>query len=416
MLKIDDLAPALQTLFGPVADELAVAERFCRRRRALTGRAFARALVFGWLARPGAPLEAFADGLGVTPQALHARVGPAAAAFLAALLGRAVGLALAAAPAAAPLLRRFGGVYAEDLTDLGRAGKALVRYEVAGGGVDALSVLPAAAAEAPASAALPPLPAGSLRLADRGFFDAAALRRLTAGGVHWVTRVPTAAKVAAGAGDAAGAFVPLADWLDGLPGDAADTAARVGEGDPVAGRLVARRCPPAVAAERLRRLEATARRKNRPVSARQRVLCAWTVYFTDLPADRFGPAELEVLYRCRWQVELLFKRLKSLGGVVAGRGRRPDRHRVEALAKLLAAVVAEWAALTAGGPLAAVGPVPRHHRVRAAADRLAAALDAAPAVAEVLASLARAFGRLPRRRRRRSPSTRQLVFRPRLAT
>ncbi len=411
MLKLTDLAPALQHLFGPVADRLAAETGFCQRRRVLTGPAFARTLALGWLARPDAPLEALvaAAGLPVTPQAAHARVGPEAAEFLARLLAHAV--ATAHAPAAnAPLLRRFNGVYAEDLTDLGPAGKALVRYDIAAGTIAALELLPADAAEVPAAAARPTPPPGSVRLADRGFFDAAALKRLTAAGVHWVTRIRTGTKVSA----AGAAFVPLADWLAGRVAGRVDRAVRVGEGDPVAGRLIARRCPPAVAAERRRRLAKTARRKGQLGGRAAQVLCEWTVYFTDLPADRFGEAELEVLYRCRWQVELLFKRLKSLGGVGKCGGRRPDRHRVETLAKLLAAVVAEWATLLGGGPLATTAPVARVRLVRAAADRLAATVGRVGDLVAVLAGLLAAFRRLPKRRRRRSPSTRQLVYRPRV--
>jgi hypothetical protein len=412
MLQITDLAPTLQTLFGDTADELATQTRFCLRRRHLSGSRFARLLVFGWLGRPTAPLEALlaSSDLPVTSQALHARVNAAAAEFLAALLTRALGLVVSASAATIPLLRRFPGVYAEDLTDLGDTGKALVRYELAGGAIETLEVLGPKASEVASSQALPPLPPGSLRLADRGFFDGAALRRLTAEGIHWVTRVPTAAKVSvSNAG-----FVPLADWLAGLEGDPADVAAIVGETDPVAGRLTVRRCPPAVAAERLRRAEATARRKGRPVGDQQRALCGWTVYFTNLPANCWRATELEVLYRCRWQVELLFKRFKSLGGVGSCGGRKPERHRVELLAKLLAAVVAEWASLLGGGPLAVIGPVPRQRRVRAAADALRTALECREALIAVLAGVVAAFRRMAKRRRRKSPSTRQLLFRPRL--
>jgi hypothetical protein len=408
-LRIADLAPALQALFTTDADRLAAQVGFVRRRRRLTPAAFAQTLTFGWMARPDAPLAEFAADLGVSPQAVDARLA-AAAEFVRALLRRAVA-AVVGRPEAIPLLRSFRGVYAEDLTDLGPgAGKALVRYELTGGAIDVVDVLPATAAEVPSSRALPPLPAGAVRLADRGFFDAGELRRLSAGGVRWVTRVPTAVTVRP-VGQTG--FTPLADWLARQPGAAADVPAEVCGSDPVGGRLVARRCPPGVAAERVRRAARTAARKGRRVSDRQRVLCGWVVLFTDLPADRYGPAELDVLYRCRWQVELLFKRFKSLGGVGASRGRRAARRRVEALVKLLAAVVAEWAALLGGGPLGRVGPVARVRRARAAAWRLGRAV-AGGDVAAVLADLIAGFARLAHRRRRRSPSTRQLLFRPRV--
>ena len=47
------------------------------------------------------------------------------------------------------------------------------------------------------------------------------------------------------------------------------------------------------------------------------------VLITDLPAETFTPEEICVLYRVRWQVELLYKAWKSGGGVGRSRGRRP---------------------------------------------------------------------------------------------
>src|SRR5439155_387036 len=77
-------------------------------------------------------------------------------------------------------------------------------------------------------------------------------------------------------------------------------------------RLTARRCPPEVAARRRQKLRAYTRsKKGREPSARQLVLCDWLVLATNVPADRLTAVELWVVYRCRWQVELLFKRGKQ---------------------------------------------------------------------------------------------------------
>ena len=234
-LTIAGLAPVLQTLFTADADRLAAQTKFCRRRRALTGSAFAQALTFGWMARPDAPVEELAADLPIRAPALDARFTDAAADFLKALLGHAIAAAPGGRPEAIPLLRGFRGVDAEDMTDLGEgAGKALVRHEVTGGALDALEVLPASASEVPSSRALPPLPPGALRSADRGFFDGGELRRLSERGVRWVTRVPTAVGVRP---EGAAAFEPLA----GLRGDTADAPVEVSASDPAAGRLVARR-------------------------------------------------------------------------------------------------------------------------------------------------------------------------------
>ena len=63
MNQVTALAACLQELFGPLADFLAVWVGFVRRRRALTGSAVARALVFRWMADPEATLEDIASDL-----------------------------------------------------------------------------------------------------------------------------------------------------------------------------------------------------------------------------------------------------------------------------------------------------------------------------------------------------------------
>ena len=409
---IPQLASVLQSLFTADADRLAKETGFVKRVRKIGGGDFARALVFGWLDRPDATVEELAEGLPVTPAALDFRITDTACDFLRALLSLAVGYAVAGSPLAAPLLRSFRGVYIEDMTDLGRhAGKALVRYELTSGRVESLEVLPAKASEVPSSRRLEPLPAGSLRLADRAFFDGGELRGMSDRGAHFITRVPTATLVWFGG---CGQFEPITDWLHRQTADCLDVPALASEADPVAGRLLARRCPKAVAAKRLRSLEKTARRKQRVVSRRQRIMCKWEVFLTDLPADTYGPAEIEVLGRCRWQVELLFKRFKSLGGVGDSRGLRPARRMAEVLAKLLGALISEWAAMLDGGPLARTSPTARVRRVRRAARRVVAALFDIVRLTEVLSDLVEGFARLRDRRNRRSPSARQLVFRPRL--
>jgi hypothetical protein len=64
--------------------------------------------------------------------------------------------------------------------------------------------------------------------------------------------------------------------------------------------------------ERIRR---TAQRKGRAVSRRSLEAAAYVVVATTLPAADFSTARVLDLYRARWQIELLFKRLKSLAGL-----------------------------------------------------------------------------------------------------
>ena len=55
--------------------------------------------------------------------------------------------------------------------------------------------------------------------------------------------------------------------------------------------------------------------KDRAVADATYEYCEYIVVVTTLPADRYTPDAVLRLYRLRWQVELLFKRMKSIGEV-----------------------------------------------------------------------------------------------------
>jgi len=70
-----------------------------------------------------------------------------------------------------------------------------------------------------------------------------------------------------------------------------------------------------VAAERSRRkAERKAQRNGTQAQAESLELTGYILVLTSLPAENFSASQVLRLYRCRWQVELAFKRLKSLLG------------------------------------------------------------------------------------------------------
>jgi hypothetical protein len=80
--------------------------------------------------------------------------------------------------------------------------------------------------------------------------------------------------------------------------------------------------------------------------------CDWQVWATNVPPSVLNASDVDTVYRCRWQIELFFKRAKSLGGWCVDPRRRALRVQVELWAKLLGVVVMHWAVLLGGGLLA----------------------------------------------------------------
>lgn len=84
-----------------------------------------------------------------------------------------------------------------------------------------------------------------------------------------------------------------------------------------------------------------ARKKGRQVDPRTLEAAGYVFLLTSLPADQLKAAEVLELYRFRWQVELAFKRLKSLWDFGSVPVKDPDLARTYIYAKLLLAVLVE---------------------------------------------------------------------------
>jgi Transposase DDE domain len=431
-ITLDQLADALQTLFTTDANQAAKDSGMIQRQRKLTGAQFVQALVFHWLENPQATIEEIIEDLNISEQAFNERFNARAAECLRRVLEKALNHLFAARPEAIPLLRRFATVSIEDVTIVGlpaelaqqfpgcggpdpeggRAGwKLLTRWDVTTGRLEILPPAPARDSERTLSADLAPLPPKSLRLCDLGFFDLGRLAADQAKGIHFISRVPALVKVKAG--EPTG--VNVTTWLDRQTGDRIDTEVVLGiQG--LSCRLIALRLPEEVAQRRLRRLRKKLKKKGRQLSERQRVLCQWTVLITDLPAETFTVEEICVLYRVRWQVELLYKAWKSGGGLGQTRGRRGPRVLCETYAKLLGMLVQHWGTLLRGGPLCGISLVRAARRVKRLALQIATVLSDPVGLRRVLEKLRARLSRLPRRgRRKKHPSTRQLLFVPRIA-
>jgi Transposase DDE domain len=434
-LTIAELAASLQTLFTTDAADAAQASGFVRRARKLTGPVFAQVTVFGWLHNPTASLADLAEfaghlGAAVCPSALDQRFCPAAAAFLQSLLAQAMNAACTAAgadAAADTVLDRFTGVYIDDSTTIGlpvalaeffpgcggRGGrtaalKVPLRLELRRGTLEVSDLQPGRACDLAGALPHAPLPAGSLRLADLGYYSLEALQAYTQQGVYILSRLPARTALF----EASGRRWKLHTFLQAQPHGRVDTWVQVGSRWRLRLRLLAWRVPAEVAAVRRQRLQRRAQKSGRPVSAAQEALAGWHVLVTNLPAERLSLREACVLARLRWQVEWLFRLWKQSGQLDTSAGRKPYRVLCELLAKLLGLVVQHWLLLTAGPPLRQS----QHRaakRVRAVAERLAEVLNHAASLCALLREVQQRVRRLTGKQQRRAhPAAFQLAENP----
>jgi hypothetical protein len=363
MTQLTQLATGLQQLLTTTANRLARATGAVRRRRHFDGAALAQTLVLGWLDNPQATLEELA-GLAalcradVSPQAVHQRFTPALATFFRELLHEAVGQVVTSDPAAVPLLRRFTEVYLNDSTVVSLPADCAAAYPATGGGngqtpaalklqlrlglatgqLTDLLVEAGRASDRVSPVQQTPLPKGALRLADLGFFSLDALTAFSRQGVWWLSRLQAGTGLCTPDGRA----LDLPRLLATTPEAVLDRPVLLGSQHRLPARLLAVRCPPEVARQRLRRLKKSCQRWRRAPGRLQRLFCRWTVVVTSVPAALLSVREALVLLRARWQIELLIKLWKSHGGLEASRSADPVRRLVEVFAKLVGLVIQHW--------------------------------------------------------------------------
>jgi hypothetical protein len=109
----------------------------------------------------------------------------------------------------------------------------------------------------------------------------------------------------------------LVDHLAGLP-DAAGphevyVSAKTGrKTPPLPLRVIVMRKPPEAAETARRKLPRNAQRKQKKLDPRTVLAAGFVMLATSLPAQGYAADEIFAAYRLRWQIELAFKRLKSL--------------------------------------------------------------------------------------------------------
>ncbi len=411
MTTIAQLSATLRELFSSVADRLAVETQFVRRKSKLTGAVFARAVVMAWLANPQATDEQLAQsaaavGVPITAQGLTARFTWPAAELMRCLLEAAVGQVVAACPAAAALLARFGGVYIQDSTTITlpdvladiwhgsgasashptAAGlKVQLQWDYQSGQLSQLVLQPGAAQDRDAPIQSTPLPPGTLRLADLGYFSLPVLAELSAAGVYWLSRLQANTQLWTPAGQCC----EQVTLVCGQTAAAWELPVLLGQQQRLPCRLLVMRVPPEVAASRRRALHQAARRKGQTVSHARLTLAEWTILVTNVPSELLSIAEAQVLLGCRWQVELLFRLWKSYGQVDESRSQQPWRVLTEVYAKLLAMVIQHWLFLVGHWSFLDRSLVKAAQTVQQHAMHLAVHLDSGEQLAEAIGVLAR---------------------------
>jgi hypothetical protein len=217
-----------------------------------------------------------------------------------------------------------------------------VGYDLATGQVDQLELTDVHGAENLQRLAYQP---GDVALADRCYARPRDLRPVTEAGADFIVRTGwNSLRLLQASGEPFDLFAALGAQAE----QEGEVQVRIHEGTPEASpleplilRLVIRRKAPEQAQAECKRLLKDASKRGKKPDPRSLEAAKYILLLTSLPADAFPSADILALYRFRWQIELAFKRFKSLAGLDQLPAKNPELARAWIYARLIVAIIAE---------------------------------------------------------------------------
>jgi hypothetical protein len=366
--SIASLAQTLKSLFGEQAEIQAKQVGLIQRARRFSATSLLLVLVLGWLEHPQAGVSqlarfAHSAGVKISKQALFLRLTQTTADWLRCLLGWAVMQVVGAPALSVGLLARFAAVIIEDCSVIelpavlrshwqGAGGcgspsalKLGVRLDLRSGQLMGPLLSDGRTFDTRHPIHHTPLPPGSLVLIDAGYAHIQWLRDLDAQGIYFVVRPRSNLVVST----LAGQRLHLAAHLHRQAGQITDLAVRLGSIPRLwfNVRLLSLPVPSETVSRRQAMMRRRAKERRQTASPTALEGACWNLFLTNLPASKACSQEVLLLYRARWQIELLFKLWKTQGACLENWSTtKPVAILCELYAKLLAILVQHWLLLT----------------------------------------------------------------------
>jgi len=436
MTDITQIRTALQSVLGEKADELARKTKFIQREVKVTGSKFAQTLVFGFLDNPRMSYRemrqaASYSGLEITPQGLEQKFSKTSAEFMKAMLEKTIEQTICASNVDIELLNRFSAIHIQDgsviklpdgCVDVWQgifskrekgcsALKLHVSLEYKSGQLSGPTLANGREHDRKSPWFCQPLRENELRIADLGFFDLDQLQTDAQVGGFWITRHKH--DVILRQNDAE---IELLSFLQAQTLPQIDVPVLLGKNHRIPCRLIAIKATDQVVEKRKRKLREYASKQGVHLSEERLQLTRWTLFLTNTPQNLLSILEVFVLYRLRWQIELLFRLWKTYSLIDESNSQNHWRVLTELYAKLIAVVIQHWMLLVSVWQIPNKSVVQASSIIRKFTLFLLVNFADASALSVSISHIVAALNAAPRLlRRNKKPSTPQLLSTPSLA-
>ena len=318
--------------------------------------------MFGFIDDPEANLDDLAGycadlGVDISAQGFDQRINATTVEFFKALLSQAIGHFKNTLPLPLPILHQFSAVNLVDSTSLSLPDQMVTEYPGCGGdgpqaslkvqlnfeflygNLEQIVLRPGYEPDQAFDEHLDWVQPGSLNLRDLGYFSLDNLQTIAESKqAYYLSRF----LFGTGLFTPAGKPIDLAQRLKHQPRQPFEMDILLGVDHHLPTRLIAIPLPQAVADRRRQRAKENARRKGRTPSAEYLATLDWLLFVTNVPESMLSIEQVALLYRVRWQIELVFKLWKSYGGLHCTQALRRERVLYELYAKMIGLVLTQF--------------------------------------------------------------------------
>lgn len=341
-------------------NQVAQQTKFVRRESDLNGPIFLQAVVVGSIENPKPTLSHWAQvcldlKVKITPQGVDGRISERSLAFLKEMFSQAMEKFKNDVPLPLPILQQFSAInildssvkdlpenMADEYPGCGGNGpqaslKVQLVFEFLRGNLKQVVFQAGRDSDRGYRAYLELVEKDSLNLLDLGYFVLDAFKDIGDKDAYFVSRYLHGT----GLLTPAGKRIDLLGTLQTETGNKVDMKVLLGVKSKhrLPCRLVALRLPQEVADQRRRKAKETAKRQGRTPSKEHLALLDWALFVTNVPPEMLSLEQVALLYRVRWQIELVFKLWKSYCGLGHIAGFRRERVLTELYAKMIGIVL-----------------------------------------------------------------------------
>lgn len=421
MDRISEFACNIRTALGKLPDQLNLSIPVVLRKRCFSPVTLTQTFILALLQKPTATdtdIAAVAASLGVpvTPQAIDQRYTELLAQFFKNLFSQIVALKLRSSGSLCSLFDRFSEVMAIDSTvialpaemseefpgcgGVGReaALKLQTEIDLKTGSLNCVEIELGKSPDNASSRQQASFKKGSLRIADLGYFSIPVLARIVECAAHFISRVQFQTRIHINEQTQS-----VIDFLVNIR-----SSVGIFDGDILLGnehklkcRLMAWRVPASIAANRRKKLRQLQKKRGRTPTKNALANCDWNYLITDMPVEQLSLNEAIILYRSRWQIELLFKRWKSHCQIDLLDGRTMIHTRCRLWIRLCAAIIQQrWVATCcwSGTQPASFSKVSCY--LKQCLNRVALVINSASRLAHLMRSISAEISKICRRTKR----------------